>query len=172
MDRLLAYSIQINYENKSVLFSFAGNTVDIEKTFHILGTKLPTDEGLARWSKSLRDNLNTYENVKGKPTITDLMRSDGTLHFAREMVPPELIEETGLNKKEEYATLKVKKEDYFLIKENNIQIAPMYIIKSSRCNKCKKPYFQCECVKFIDTNVSETIQDFERLGMVWTVHHA
>lgn len=138
VDRLLAYSIQINYENKSVLFSFAGNTVDIEKTFHILGTKLPTDEGLARWSKSLRDNLNTYENVKGKPTITDLMRSDGTLHFAREMVPPELIEETGLNKKEEYATLKVKKEDYFLIKENNIQIAPMYIIKSSRCNKCKK----------------------------------
>ena len=48
----------------------------------------------------------------------------------------------------------------------------MYKIKNSKCNKCGKPYFQCDCIKFIDDDVTEEIIDFEWLAMSWTLHHA
>ena len=171
-DRLLSYSIQINYMDKSVLLSFAGNTVDIEKVMSVLGTKLPEEQELPQWCDRLRNCINSYGKVNGQPKLTDLMRSDGTLHFERKMVPPEMIEKTDCGHKDVYATLKLKEEEYNIINNNNIQIAPMYKIKNSKCNKCGKPYFQCDCIKFIDDDVTEEIIDFEWLAMSWTLHHA
>lgn len=48
---------------------------------------------------------------------------------------------TDCGHKDVYATLKLKEEEYNIINNNNIQIAPMYKIKNSKCNKCGKPYF-------------------------------
>lgn len=47
-DRLLSYSIQMNLDDKSVMYSFAGNTFDIEKFILEIGTSLPNQSDIPK----------------------------------------------------------------------------------------------------------------------------
>lgn len=171
-DRLLSYSIQVNLQDKSVLYSFAGNTVDVEKFLCAMGAEFPEEEKIPDWVKKVSEVTNSLFATKESFKITELMHSDGSLHFNRQWIANKYISDTCVDKKGVYATISIPKEDASFIAENNIQAAMSYIIKESQCSCCGKDYAQCDCIKIIDDNVSEAIGKYEAAGLVWTIHHA
>lgn len=171
-DRLLSYSIQVNLKDKSVLYSFAGNTADVEKFLYSIGTELPEEEKIPDWVKKVSEVTNSLFETKESFKITEVMHSDGSLHFNRQWIADKYIDDTCVDKEGMYATISIPKEDIIFVEENNIQAAISYIIKGSKCSSCGKDYAQCDCIKIIDDNVSEVIENYESAGLVWTIHHA
>jgi hypothetical protein len=171
-DRLISYSVQVNIDDKSVLYSFAGNMVDLEKFLCAMGTKFPKEENIPNWVKRVSEISNSLFTTKESFKITELMRPDGTLHFNRQWIEEKYISNTCIDKKGIYATVSIPIEDSDCFIENNIQAAGSYIIKESQCSCCGKDYTQCDCIKIIDDNVTEVIKKHESTGTVWTIHHA
>lgn len=63
-------------------------------------------------------------------------------------------------------------DDRAVIENDGVNVAMVYEIKSSQCSHCGKDYAQCDCIKFIDKNISEQIKEYEIIGLIWTIHHA
>ena len=171
-DRLISYAVQVNLDDKSVVYSFAGNTVDLEKFLNTVGATFPSEEKIPNWVKSISEISNSLFATKESFKITDLMRLDGTLHFDRQWIEDKYISDTSTDKQGLYATVLIPKEDEHFLIENNIQAAVTYIIQESRCSFCGKDYTQCDCIQIIDNNVTEIIKEHQYAGFIWTLHHA
>jgi len=47
-------------------------------------------------------------------------------------------------------------------------VAPAWQIISAACSHCGGAYETCSCIKFVDSNVSDTVTDARLLGFFWT----
>jgi hypothetical protein len=55
-----------------------------------------------------------------------------------------------------------------LIREKRLTVAPAWQIISAACSHCGGAYETCSCIKFVDSNVSDTVTDARLLGFFWT----
>ena len=90
------------------------------------------------------------------------------LCFERKIIPPEQVTEIEKKGNDVYATFLLKKEQLMHIKEKRITGAPFFRVKRTICNRCNQNYIMCDCVKFIDPDVSDELRDAEKWGMIWT----
>lgn len=171
-DRLLSYSLQINLEDKSVMYSFAGNVFDIEKFILEIGTSLPNQNDIPSWINRISEISNFIFEESESFKVTELMRADGSLHFDRQWIDKKYIEGTSVDDKGLYTTLMLSDNDRTAIENDGVNVSMVYEIKSSQCNHCGKDYSQCNCIKFINKNILEQIKEYEGIGLVWTIHHA
>ena len=171
-DRLLSYSLQINLEDKSVMYSFAGNVFDIEKFILEIGTSLPKQNDIPSWINRISEISNFIFEESESFKVTELMRADGSLHFDRQWIDKKYIEGTSVDDKGLYTTLMLSDNDRTAIENDGVNVSMVYEIKSSQCNHCGKDYSQCNCIKFINKNILEQIKEYEGIGLVWTIHHA
>lgn len=170
--RLLSYSLQINLEDKSVMYSFAGNVFDIEKFILEIGTSLPNQNDIPSWINRISEISNFIFEESESFKVTELMRADGSLHFDRQWIDKKYIEGTSVDDKGLYTTLMLSDNDRTAIENDGVNVSMVYEIKSSQCNHCGKDYSQCNCIKFINKNILEQIKEYEGIGLVWTIHHA
>ncbi len=60
------------------------------------------------------------------------------------------------------------KEEASYLSEHKIIVAPFFRIKKAICRKCGKDYLKCDCVKFIDENVTDELTELDMPGLIWT----
>lgn len=170
-DRLVSYSIIVNQGEEAIELSFAGHIDDIVSVFCDEANRFPNSQNLYKWIEDLyiRNNKNGIANQQ--PQVSDLLSNAGTLRYKRQLVPNRILETI---KREEDAIIVQYSERKEIVAEmiqNQVGIAPIYLIKSTKCTKCGKEYYSCDCVKFID-DCGENITKFHFLGASWTNRHA
>lgn len=169
-DRLISYSIQLNYLNEAIHISFAGHVNDFIKIYAHIGD-FPERDDLFDWLKNVYDINNIFAKVKELPNIEEILTGDYELRFKRMFVPWKYLINMRLEGNSVFYHFEEKPEIIKELKENNLSIAPVYHVKNTICRKCGNNYINCDCVKFID-DTSETIKEFDYLGAAWTNRHA
>lgn len=168
-DRLISYSILINYESKGILLSFAGHIKDFEKWYNYQSSSVPlSEDSVVQWLEKAYGFLNTFKAAHNIPRISQLKIKGGILSFPKKFVESRFIENLEKDDHGIYAHLKLKEDEYQIIKENNIWICAMYNVKESTCSECGHSYAQCPCQKFLMPNVTEFMKDCKLVGFIWT----
>lgn len=170
-NRLISYSIEVNYDNESIFFSFAGHVDDFTKIFTRIGTGFPQKDCVNEWINILYNENNKFPAALQNPKVSDIMTEAGCLRFKRALVPAKYLQDIKMEDKCLTVNFIEKKEIIEELIENKIEIAPIYIIEKTKCMKCQNDYISCDCVKFVD-DTGEQIEDFKYLGATWTNRHA
>ncbi len=170
-DRLISYSIIVNYANEAVHFSFAGHVADFACIYTQIGVDLPDRENLNNWIEMLYKVNNKYPKAKLQPGISNIMSQSGDLRFKRAFVPEIYLRDIKVDSEGLTASFTEKDEIVEELIKNKISIAPIFHIERSRCSKCQKDYTSCNCVKFIDDAYEEILKG-KFLGATWTNRHA
>ena len=164
-NRLIAFGIALNFSDDASQLSFAGHVSDFVKLFNECPT--PSSMSWLEWVDMLYQANNTFKEAENNPNKFLLIHGD-MLCFERKIIPPEQVTEIEKKGNDVYATFLLKKEQFMHIKEKRITGAPFFRVKRTICNKCNQNYIMCDCVKFIDPDVSDELRDAEKWGMIWT----
>ncbi len=168
-DRIISYSLKINYNTKSIVLSFAGHIKDFIKWYGSTKYHVPVDEdGVAIWLKETYDFLNTYTPANNNPCLSVLKTKGGFLSFPKKFIPKRYIEKIVDEEKGLYVKLKLSKDEIDIVTKNNISACAMFKVNNSTCSVCGKDYSTCSCQKFLNPNVTEKISKSKLLGLVWT----
>lgn len=170
-DRLISYSIEFNYDDEAIHFSFAGHVCDFCTIFEKVGTCFPKVETFNMWIEKIYEENNKFFIANMVPKISDILTEAGTLRFKRVHVPEKYLQNISMEGNGVVVSFIEKAEKVHELVENKIGVAPVYHIKKTLCMKCKQDYTECKCIKFID-DVTESIQDFKYYGATWTNRHA
>lgn len=90
------------------------------------------------------------------------------LCFKRLIVQPDIIKRQWFEDGIMHVQFNLSKNEADYLREHHIYAAPFYRIKRDRCCKCGQDYLQCNCVKFIDEDVSDKVTEVDLTGMIWT----
>lgn len=164
-NRLIAFGVALNFSDNAAQLSFAGHISDFVKLFKTIPS--PSTMSWEAWVESIYQANNTFESANNAPDKFLLIHGD-VLCFEREIIPPEQISEVNIKGDTVCATYILRPEQMKYIKENKIIGAPFFRVKNTICNHCKKNYSLCDCIKFIDKDVSDELKDCEKWGMIWT----
>lgn len=166
-NRLISYTLRINYRNKSLTLSFAGHVNDFCDFYESVPTIPRNEEAIQSWVVDSYNFLNHYPEAKNRPSYSKLLNKGGILSFPKKFVDSKYIDELSSKEKGLYAKLKVQEHELNIFTQNGVWVAPMYFVNSSRCSNCHKEYRTCCCCKFTD-DIAEELTDLEYIGMVWT----
>ncbi|MDR0839992.1 MAG: hypothetical protein LBN26_01190 [Christensenellaceae bacterium] len=168
-DRLLSYSIQVNYDNYCVQYSFAGHIDDFCDYYLSSQKNIPSsDSDIPSWLNSLSEFLKSYHPANNSPSHADLRGKNGVLLFPKLLVNKKYIDKLEPDDVGVWAWLKLEKDQYEVVRDNGIWICAMFEIKQSKCSVCGKSYEKCDCIKLLEANVTEEIVDANFLGVIWT----
>lgn len=170
-DQLISFSIKYNYDQeKSVFLSFAGHIIDICNVINDINIEF-TNSDITDWVCALYRANNKFKCADLHPNISDVSTHSNILCFRRNVVPPEYIKNVRMEDEALTCDLIMPTSEMKIMQKLNVKIAPNYLIKQSICEKCKKEYKLCSCVKFID-NAREHVNKFNFLSFTWTNRHA
>lgn len=164
-DRLISFGLMINLENESGHISFAGHINDFIKLFNRI-PKL-SDVAFEDWIEALYQENNKFKVGENYPNIFSLIHGD-VVCFQRLIVHSDKIEKIWMENGIAHAQFNMTKKEIDELLHHKIIAAPFYKINKDRCNKCGRDYSQCSCLKFIDENVIDIIEDANLLGLTWT----
>ncbi|WP_157146149.1 hypothetical protein [Brachyspira pilosicoli] len=160
-DTKISYSILVNYNTKSVLYSFAGYVKD----FIILNNSkisIPENESdIYNYIDILYKhfNLNYTENNNN---ISKYLNLYGTLYFQRNI----------LNNDKYKLTMDDKQVMIHLSKDieikDNEEMNMALNVRETICSKCGKNYFECEHIASKKENIYTEIKNFDYIGVFIT----
>ena len=164
-NRLISYSVQVNYENLSVLYSFAGHIEDFSNYYLSSQSDIPdSNAGIPTWLSNASKFLKSYAPANNSPSHADLRNKNGVLLFPKLFVNKKYIDKLESDDIGASVRLELEKEQYDIVRNNGVWICAMYEIKRSRCSSCGKSYEQCNCITFLGTNVIEEILSAKFIG--------
>lgn len=167
-DRLISYSIAINVaENQAFQISFAGHVDDFAYVFDELGVSFPKPEDTLPWIEKLYQINNSFGTASAVPPVFSLVTRSRELQFGKVFVPQEYIDKYLVEDGHLNLVMQIPEDEAKQLLEYQMHVAPVYIIKSSKCHKCGKEYCECQCIKFVDETYEE-ITDAQPIGLVWT----
>lgn len=166
-DRILSFSVDFNINDSGVHLSFVGHIKDIHTCIIKTGTSLLESGDYNSWLLKLYEVNNNYERADQRPKLYELLTQSYELYIPRKVVPLDIMGQI-LNGD---GTVALDEAEYNLMKENGIDIAAAYVFEEAICEKCRKNYCSCKCIKFID-DVGTEIAKLKTSGMVWTNRHA
>lgn len=171
-DTIISFSIEIEYEDNNVLFSYAGHVKDVVAWLKNKNSIFPTStERIGIWCESFAQFLYLYPISNDQPETFELLNEDGTLYFKRVFIESDMIKNTEVDGKGLLATIAISKDDKALLEalsSNNLTVAAAFHVKHSTCSHCSKEYRDCNCIKFVNDDVYETLNDIEGVGLYWT----
>ena len=168
-DRLISFGLMVNLANESGHISFAGHVNDFVKLFDAI-PKL-SNVAFDEWVETIYQENNKFKAGKNYPDKFRLIHGD-VVCFKRLIVHPDIIRKLWMEDGHVYAQFNITKEEGDELLQHKISSVPFYRINQDRCNKCGKDYTQCDCVKFIDENVSDEVVKADFLGLIWTNRNA
>ena len=173
-NRTITFNIGIEYSTKEAIFSFAGHIDDLVNWFNFKGSKFPLKEKeIGLWCENAAQFLtDNFPESKDKPKLGEMLKPSGILCFERRFLDPKNYELYWDEKNKAIgASLKMLNPGTEIenkIKEGYLEVAPVFIVKSSKCSKCNNEYKICNCSKYIEDGVTETMVDIKGKGMFWT----
>lgn len=169
-NRIVSFSVKINYKVYAITFSFLGHVDDLSDFSNKMTSVLfPQDSSdLVSWGEKTRELLETSFSGQEKFEPQRILNKDGYLYYNRKFVPEECIEGYINESDGTFAKLNLPSAIMQWIKNNEtITATSVYLVNSCKCNKCGKNYMECGCKKFIDEEVSDNLSATE-LGVFWT----
>ena len=164
-DRLISFGIRINLENESFQISFAGHIDDFTQLFK----NIPrfSDCSINEWVDRIYTFNNIFKTANDYPDKFRLIYGN-VVRFKRMIVPQKIIEKADMENEVLNVKLILPKEEVSYLSEHKIIVAPFFRIKKAICRKCGKDYLKCDCVKFIDENVTDELTELDMPGLIWT----
>ena len=169
-DRIVSFTIAVNYESYEIDFSVMGHVNDIVSFFdkELVGLFPKKAEELIVWSEKAREKSEPFSMEFNTTKIQGLLNKNGVLHYSRKHIPAEYIENYDFDCSGMYAQLVLPHNIVNWINENGTVTASVVgLLEKTICNNCGKPYQNCNCIKFIDSEVTD-IPSTKTLGLFWT----
>jgi hypothetical protein len=171
-DRLLSFTLGVDYDDREVWFSFAGHLTDMCSWWRRHRLSLPENVGaIARWLDEAYAQLNElWPGDHPADLLHRLLQPSGTLLFVRRFLPPETFE-VSVDETQEALMGKVKvtgHDQLRMMYSGELQVRAAHLIRRTRCSRCGQPYIDCPCSKVLDPDVTQVIEQSEFLGVFWT----
>jgi hypothetical protein len=173
-NRVISFTISIEYNTKDVYFSFAGHVNDLVKWFESKEAVLPISEDhIGKWAEDAANFIDkSFKQSIDSPPLHDLLKKDGMLIFERRFLKDnecrvKYDEGTGSL----FGDLMISKEDKDLFEAitlSKVKVASAFLVRNSECSKCHTSYHLCNCSKFIDEGVFQKMTGVSMLGLFWT----
>lgn len=173
-DRNVSFVIGVEHEDRIIYFSFAGHVIDLQTVLDALETTIPASpHDMGEWADEIRKLLtDRFPTTNDRPPIQRMMRRTGILQFDREMINTDwyrpVPDEEGHLKGYEFAFPRTEPELIQLIESNQISYATLRVIYSSTCTRCQNEYLNCDCSKYTNTDVRQSVTEYESVGLFWT----
>lgn len=174
LGRLVSYSVGIQFEDRDVIFSFAGHAADLLSWFDSPQSRLPSDvQSMAHWCEEAADYLSSrYPPAHDTPALDHILKSSGILQFPRCFLSPEdydleVNRDTGglIVKMQSAASTVLPIE---LMKSNKLGVTICFRLVGSKCSRCGSQYRECLCCKTTESDVTQIIDDLNFIGAFWS----
>jgi hypothetical protein len=177
-DRLISFSIAIEYDDREVLLSGAGHIQALVRWFDDHPVTLPrTAETFPQWLDTAYSTLNRlFPEPTNHRSLHRLLQATGMLVFIRQFVDPDLFE---ITRNEASGDLEIQtlvdgsNTDLVQVLESGqVQPAPMFRVDYAECTLCGENYEHCPHVKFEEDRVGQRLVDAPVIGAFWTNRRA
>ena len=169
-NRVVSYTLKVNYEFYSISFSVLGHIKDVVEFFddEIMSLFPQKADELIPWCEKAREKSEPFSMKFNSTKIQTLLNRNGVLHYNRNYVPDEYIENFSLDSTSAYANLVLPENlANWLVEDGTVSATIVGILEATKCNNCGNDYQKCNCIKFIDDEVSDT-PSTKTLGLFWT----
>ncbi len=173
-NRVISFTISIEYADKEVYFSFAGHVTDLVTWFKSEEAALPTSQDMiGQWAENASRYIdNAFKISIDSPPLHDLLKKDGMHIFPRRFLKNNEFrmryeENTGSL----ISDLMIPKDDtdlFEVLNSGKLTVACAYWVRDSKCSKCHASYNLCNCSKFLEEDVVQNMTDVPLLGAFWT----
>jgi len=168
---VVACNIGVQYSDRSVYFSLAGNPSDLCSWLRSDEAKLPrSKDDLGAWCEHVSEALKKNNpSANDNPLLDDILEKSGLLVFKRRFLDHNQYSLKWDNRKHAMvAKLDVtQKEIRALVTREKLWIAPVFWVKESKCTHCENSYRNCLCSKTFDEGVKQKMTDFSLLECIW-----
>jgi hypothetical protein len=169
LDRLVSFTLGVDYEDRACFFSVAGHIESLNRWLKLPEAALPnTLDNVGPWStRAFYTLANQFGTEHEGPPIWNVLKESGILRFDRRLLK---AGEFDIRKEadEFKIILQIPKEDIDFITNSGMRPARIWLIKESKCTSCGDNYDVCACSKTVDEGVVQQVNDAEALGMFWT----
>jgi hypothetical protein len=173
-DRVISFTMSVEYEDRDVYFSFAGHVNDLFTWFRSKEATLPSSQGrIGQWAEDASSYINNvYKKSIDSPPLHDLLKMDGMLIFPRRFLKDNdyriRYDENSDSLISDLIIPKEDKELFEVISAGELTVACAFWVRDSKCSNCHESYHLCPCSKFIDEGVIQNMTDVTMLGPFWT----
>ena len=173
-NRVISFTISIEYDDKEVYFSFAGHVNDLLIWFESKEATLPSSQDtLGQWAENASHYIdNTFKKSIDNPSLHDLLKKDGMLVFPRRFLKKnEFRMRYDENAGSLISDLMIPKDDtdlFEILNSGKLTVACAFWVRDSKCSKCHASYHLCNCSKFLEDDVVQNMTDVPILGPFWT----
>jgi len=160
-DRIITFSIGIEYEQFIAIFSFISNIQILCNTENVI--IFPTYKNLGQWCNQQYNFLE--KNFKSEKIYEHLLDKQLNRFYLHRFFVNEFIEID----KEGIVSLKFPKEYKALaeaINNGSLKVIPVLKIEKGICTKCHQDYAECNCSVFLDKDCNVTIEKGEPIGFI------
>jgi hypothetical protein len=173
-DRMIGFHLSIRFTDKNLLLSLVGHVEDMAKWLSAEESALPTSlEEVGSWAEKAAERLTAlFPDSKGGPSFEQMLKGTGLQILGRRsLLPGEFSLES--EKGRPLPTVIINElpttaAAITLLREHRIVPTFGLYITCSSCSRCGHAYATCGCVKNIDPDVGQTIEDCEIAGVYWT----
>lgn len=172
-DRLMSFTLAIDYGDREVWFSVAGHVADLQQWFAAGIPNLPsTTADIVTWLDSVYTLLNRlFPGDHDSAVLHQLLQPSGMLVFTRRFLDPAVYSFVPDEKKSAIfiqMRLPPDSDEAAMLQSGRLQVASAHVIRRSSCTLCGKPYWDCPCCKFLDDGVGQIIEEAPVVGAYWT----
>lgn len=173
LDRMFGFHISVRFEDRDAHFSFAGHVNDLSNWLESCESRLPQSVGeIGAWADAASSKISKlFPNARNVPPLENMLKRTGLLTTDRKFLEPGEFTITDFERYPFPISLvdcpSIRKAAP-LIEKTSLAVTYAMILKSSECRKCKSEYRNCECIKFIDADVTCIVKDAEPMGVFWT----
>jgi hypothetical protein len=170
-NRAITFSLSIEYEDRSVCYSFAGHIINIYELIETGLCSFPKHtEKIPEWCTGIKEYISgKYGQYKDTPSLVDYLKPSGEMHIDKKILQPGECEFYQEDNKIMYrVNLAEDTEGFEAISKGKLTVAPIWILEDLKCLKCNKNYMDCECIRFVDSGVTLTPANAEPIGCFWT----
>jgi hypothetical protein len=178
-DRVVTYTVGIQYADRDVYISVAGHVQDLDAWLKSEESVCPADASrFGAWCEAAAKAVSAVaREAKDIPPLREMLGRSGVLHFARRFTKPsECHLRYEGNARAIIGDVCVEgctQEVSQLIDCRKLRVSCAFLVRESTCSRCgAKPYHRCDCSKYLDPGVVEEISDARLLGAFWTNRHA
>lgn len=173
-DRIISFSIKVNYLTSAITYSMLGHINDFIKVFVADGDcEFPKSEDeIVSWCELIRKKIDIFTMANQIPSASRLNNSDGVLTYRRIYIDDTVIMRTHTDDGGMFVELCVTENTAKKLIDNSVVATSVHMVNSSICNRCGKQYELCGCIKFLEANCTNSFLDAKYIGAFWTTRQA
>jgi hypothetical protein len=173
-DKLLSFTLGVEYDDRDVYYSFAGHIADVLDWLTKHPLQVPNGvNGISQWLEGVYETLNEDRApANDQPPLSGMMQKSGVFAFKRQFLDPADYslewDESAQSIVAKLVIPRDKGELCDLINAHRLTAAGCLLLKRCECSACDADYVECTCCKTIDGKVRQIVKEFEVVGAFWT----